>query len=80
MEIRVSNLNRTTTENDIRHLFSDYRVMLTSQIKTIADGPKAKVDTYCFISIDNRADAVAAVKKLNGRELLGSSVVLQEGK
>jgi RNA recognition motif-containing protein len=80
MEIRISNLNSATTENDVRQLFAGYRVMLTSQIKTIADGPKTKTVTYCFVSIDNRSEGEAAIQKLNGTRLRDTEILVQEGR
>ncbi len=80
MEIRMSNLSSATTENDVRSFFKGYQVMLTSQIKTIADMPKTAISTYCFVCIDNRAEADKAIKKLNGTRLLDATILLQEGK
>ena len=80
MEIRISNLNSTTTEKDVRKHFSGYRIMLTTQVRTISDGLKAKMGTFCFISIDNRVEGEAAIKALNGSSLLDSTIMVQEGK
>jgi RNA recognition motif-containing protein len=80
MEIRISNLSSATTEQDVRRHFAAFRIMLTSQIRTISEGAKAKMGTYCFISIDNQAEARAAIEQLNGTSLLDSPILLQEGK
>jgi len=81
MEIRISNLNSATTEQDVRRHFAAYRIMLTSQIRTVSEGIKAKLGgTYCFISIDNQAEARAAIAQLNGTNLLDSAILMQEGK
>lgn len=80
MEIRISNLNSATTEQDVRHFFTGYQVMITSQVKTVAAAPKNKPETYCFVSIDNRKAGEAAIKKLNGTQLLDAVALVQEGK
>jgi RNA recognition motif-containing protein len=75
MNIFVGNLPFTVTETELRELFEEYGTLET--IKLITDRESGRSRGFGFIEMDN-ADADAAIKALNGKELKGRSIKVNQ--
>lgn len=79
MEIRISNLNSHTTTSDLQHHFSDFNIKHISKVTTISDVSKNNMKTYCFLTIDDRAEGTKAIEQLNGTNLWNANIIVEEG-
>jgi len=75
MNIFVGNLPFTITETELRELFEEYGTLET--IKLITDRESGRSRGFGFVEMDN-ADADAAIKALNGKEMGGRSIKVNQ--
>ena len=78
MNIYVSNLAITTTTHDLRQLFEPYGVVDTIHVITDRDTGRSK--GFGFVEMPDSAAATAALQGLNGKELDGRALTVNEAK
>ena len=78
MHIYVSNLAITITAHDLRQLFELYGVVDTVRIMTDRDTSRSK--GFGFVEMPDSAAAQAALQGLNGKELDGRALTVNEAK
>jgi RNA recognition motif-containing protein len=78
VNIFVGNLAYTATENDLRQLFEPYGVVDKIQIITDRDTGRAK--GFGFVEMPESQAAQAAVQGLQGTELAGRALTVNEAK
>ncbi len=75
MNIFVGNLPFTITETELRELFEEYGALESA--KLITDRESGRSRGFGFVEMDN-ADADAAIKALNGKEMGGRSIKVNQ--
>jgi RNA recognition motif-containing protein len=75
--IYVGNLPETATEEEIRSLFAQHGAVIS--VNLITDQESGKPRGFGFVDM-NEADAEAAIKALNGAELAGNSLQVNEAR
>ena len=78
MNIYVSNLASSATEDDIRQLFESYGVVDT--IRIITDRDTGQSRGFGFVEMPDSAAAKAAIHGLQGKELAGRSLRVDEAR
>jgi len=78
MNIYVGNLSYETGENDITALFSNIGEVESTRIITDRDTGRSK--GFGFVEMTNSEQAKSAIDKLNGTELDGRSLTVNEAK
>ena len=78
MNIYVSNLAYSATDQDIRQLFESYGVVDTINIITDRDTGQSR--GFGFVEMPDSAAAKAAIHGLQGKELAGRSVSVDEAR
>jgi len=78
VNIFVGNLAYTATEDDLRQLFEPYGVVDKIQIITDRDTGRAK--GFGFIEMPDSQAAKAAIQELQGHELAGRALTVNEAK
>jgi RNA recognition motif-containing protein len=72
MTIYVGNINYTLGEDDIRKIFE---VMgKVDSIKLVRDKRTGKSKGYCFIEMNEKKEAMEAIKTLDGKEVAGRNL------
>ena len=74
----MGNLSFATTENTIRSLFEQYGAVDRVNIVTDRDTGKARGFAFVEMSVDSEGDA--AINALNGRDLDGRSLNVNEAR
>jgi cold-inducible RNA-binding protein len=72
MKMYVSNLSFETTENDLQDLFEQHGTV--NEIHLMMHGFPAKSRGFAFVTMNDGAQANAAMSVLNGRELNGRAL------
>ena len=75
--IYVGNLPFSTTEEDVRNLFSPYGTV--HAVKLISDRETGKPRGFGFVDMEDSA-AVSAISALNGHEIGGRSLRINEAR
>ena len=78
MNIFVGNLAFSATEHDLRQLFEQYGVV--DQINVITDRDTGRSKGFGFVEMPDSAAAKAAMQGLNGKELEGRALTVNEAK
>ena len=78
MNIYVSNLAYSATDQDIRQLFESYGVVDTINIITDRDTGQSR--GFGFVEMPNSAAAKAAIQGLQGKALGGRSLTVDEAR
>ena len=78
MNIFVGNLALSTTDHDLRQLFEPYGVVGTIHVITDRDTGRSK--GFGFVEMPDSAAATAALQGLNGKELDGRALTVNEAK
>lgn len=76
MNIYVSNISFSLTEEDLQQAFSDFGVV--SSMKIITDKFTGKSRGFGFVEMENDSDAKNAIQELNGTELGGRELQVKE--
>ncbi|QJB55221.1 RNA-binding protein [Pseudodesulfovibrio sp. zrk46] len=76
--IYVGNMAWSTTEADIRTAFEAYGEV--SSVKLIEDRETGRPRGFGFVEMDNDADAMSAIDALNGNNLDGRDLKVNEAK
>ncbi|MDD2407150.1 MAG: RNA-binding protein [Sphaerochaetaceae bacterium] len=75
-KIYVGNMNYTTTEDELRNLFAQYGTVLSTNI--IFDRETQRPKGFAFVEMEDDEAATAAISQLNGQELDGRSLRVNE--
>ena len=78
MNIFVGNLAFNATDHDLRQLFEPYGVVDTVSIITDRDTGRSR--GFGFVEMPDSAAAKAAIQGLNGKELAGRALNVNEAK
>ena len=78
MNIYVSNLASSATDDDLRQLFASYGVVDT--IRIITDRDTGQSRGFGFVEMPDSAAAKAAIHGLQGKELAGRSLTVDEAR
>ena len=78
MNIYVGNLSFDTSESDLQAAFASYGTVSTARIATDRDTGRAR--GFGFVEMASQAEAQAAIAGLNGTELQGRTLTVNEAK
>ena len=78
MNIYVGNLNFQTTETELHEAFSAYGTVSAARIATDRDTGRAR--GFGFVEMPNQAEAEAAISALNGAQLQGRTLTVNEAR
>ncbi len=78
MNIYVGNLSFKVTADDLRMAFANYGDVASARI--VIDNDTGRSKGFGFVEIKNSAQAQAAVEGLNGTELQGRAMRINEAK
>ena len=78
MNIYVGNLSFDTSESDLQAAFAAYGTVSTARIATDRDTGRAR--GFGFVEMANQAESQAAIAGLNGTELQGRTLTVNEAK
>jgi cold-inducible RNA-binding protein len=78
MKLYVGNLSFETTENDLQDLFEQHGQV--SEVSLMMDRLTGKSRGFAFITMNDKAQADAAMAALNGKELNGRALSVNEAR
>lgn len=78
MKIYVGNLPYSVTDADLRETFSSFGEV--SEVNLIADRFTGESKGFGFVEMDNNSQADAAIKGLNGTDMKGRNIRVNEAK
>jgi RNA recognition motif-containing protein len=78
MKLYVGNLSFETTENDIQDLFEQHGQV--GEVKLMMDRMTGKSRGFAFVTMNDDAQANAAMAAFNGKELNGRSLTVNEAR
>ena len=76
MNIFVGNLDYATTEDSLRGLFTPHGEVVS--VKVITDRDTGRSRGFCFVEMPNDEEAQAAISALDGKELDGRTLKVNE--
>jgi cold-inducible RNA-binding protein len=76
MKLYVGNLSFETTENDLQDLFEQHGQV--SEVSLMMDRMTGKSRGFAFVTMNDKAQAEAAMTALNGKELAGRALNINE--
>jgi len=78
MNIYIGNMSSDTTEDQLRQAFEGFGEVST--INIIADRYSGEPRGFAFVEMSAKSEAIAALSGLNGQELNGRSLKVNEAK
>lgn len=78
-KLYVGNLPFKASEQDIQDLFSEAGLQVAS-ISLIRDRYTNQLRGFGFVEIDNDDEALRAIQELNGKELMGRALTINEAR
>ncbi|HQR34751.1 MAG TPA: RNA-binding protein [Blastocatellia bacterium] len=78
MKLYVGNLAFQTTNEDLQDLFSP--IGTVESISLVTDRDTGRPRGFGFVEMGSRAEGEAAISKLNGTEVAGRSLTVNEAK
>ncbi|NOX87997.1 MAG: RNA-binding protein [Calditrichaeota bacterium] len=78
MNIYVGNLPKTTNEDTVRQLFEAYGE--TTEVKLLRDQYTGELRGFGFITMPSNEEAQKAIDGINGTELEGRTLVVNEAR
>jgi RNA recognition motif-containing protein len=78
MKLYVGNLNYNTTESELNELFGQYGQV--TSVAVITDRETGRAKGFGFVEFANDEDAKAAIAALDGKELGGRSLKVNESR
>ena len=78
MNLYVGNLNFDTDEQALRGLFADYGPVTSARIITDRDTGRSR--GFGFVELEDDSQALKAVSELNGTELDGRTLTINEAR
>ena len=76
MKLYVGNLSFETTENDLQDLFEQHGTV--NEVHLMMDRFTAKSRGFAFVTMNDAAQASAAMSALNGREVNGRTLTVND--
>ena len=77
-KLYVGNLTYETTDNDLQNLFAPFGTVQSAQV--IMDRDTGRSKGFGFVEMDNGEQAQAAVDALNGQEVNGRALTVNEAR
>jgi cold-inducible RNA-binding protein len=78
MKIFVGNLNYSTTEDDLRAAFSAYGAV--DRVSVVTDRDTGQPRGFAFVEMANQNEAETAISVLNGSEMNGRALNVNEAR
>jgi len=78
MNIYVGNLSRETTEDDLRQAFEAFGQVMS--VKILKDRATGESNGFGFVGMPESEEGQAAISGLNGKDLAGSAIKVEEGR
>ncbi|MEW6737293.1 MAG: RNA-binding protein [Acidobacteriota bacterium] len=78
MKLYVGNLSYATTEGDLNNLFSQAGTVESARVVTDKDTGQSR--GFGFVEMASRSEGEAAISLLNGREINGRALKVNEAK
>ena len=78
MKIYVGNLPLSTTDNDLRTLFEAHGQVTSASV--VMDRETGRPRGFGFVEMGTKEDAESAIQKLNGTELKGRTITVNEAR
>jgi RNA recognition motif-containing protein len=78
MNIYIGNLSRSTAEGDLRQAFERHGEVTT--VKIIKDNYSGESRGFGFVEMPAKAEAEAAIRNLNGKEMNGRTITVNEAR
>ena len=78
MKLFVGNLSFDTTENDLQDLFEQHGAV--SEVFLVNDKMTGRSRGFAFVTMNDDAQANAAVSALNGKEVAGRALTINEAR
>ncbi|MGZ5282292.1 MAG: RNA recognition motif domain-containing protein [Bacteroidia bacterium] len=78
MDIYVGNLSFQMAESTLQDLFSEFGEV--KSVKIITDKMTGKSKGFAFVTMDNEEEANAAVEQLNGRDVNGRNIIVNQAR
>jgi RNA recognition motif-containing protein len=78
MNIYVGNLPYSVTDADLRETFAKYGEI--SQVNLVKDKFSGESKGFGFVEMDKNSEADAAIKGLNGTELKGRNITVNQAR
>ncbi len=74
MDIYVGNLKYEVKESDLQNLFSEYGEV--NNVKVVKDRESNRSKGFGFVTMNDTEEAEAAIKAINGKDLLGRAITV----
>lgn len=78
MKLYVGNLSFETTENDLQDLFEQHGQV--SEVALMMDRMTGKSRGFAFVTMNDKAQADAALAALNGKQVGGRALTVNEAR
>ena len=78
MKLYVGNLSFETTENDLQDAFAQHGQV--SEVSLMMDRMTGKSRGFAFVTMNDKTAADAAMSALNGKELAGRTLTVNEAR
>jgi cold-inducible RNA-binding protein len=78
MKLYVGNLSFETTENDLQDLFDQHGSV--NEVALMTDRMTGKSRGFAFVTMNDKAQAEAAISATNGKELNGRTLTVSEAR
>ena len=78
MNIYVGNISYSTTEQDLEQTFGEFGTVEDARVIRYADSGRSK--GFAFVTMNNDAEAKAAIEALNEKELQGRNIRVNEAR
>ena len=78
MKLYVGNLSFETTENDLQDLFEQHGKV--AEVSLLMDRMTGKSRGFAFVTMNDTAEATAAMAALNGKEVNGRTLNVNEAR
>jgi len=78
MNIYIGSLSTSITSDDLKKAFEEYGQV--DEVKIITDKYTGESRGFAFVEMPIKAEAVAAIDGLNGSELKGRTIVVNEAR
>jgi len=78
MDIYVGNLSYDATEEDLKKMFEEFGEI--ESVKIITDRYSGRSKGFGFVGMPNDEEAKAAIDALNGKEMMGREIKVNEAR
>jgi RNA recognition motif-containing protein len=78
MNIYVGNLNYRVREHDLQQALEEFGTV--SSVKVVMDRDTGRSKGFGFVEMPNDQEAAEAIRKLNGQDFQGRTIVIKEAR